>query len=552
MRQYILFALALAVTGPALWGCGDENTINPKSPSVVFSAENGEYNVKLGYSVEISATVSDALDPIFSWKEDGKIISTESSFAYYGLQLGEHFVTLRVDAQNGWVEGQVKVNVLKSLAPEILLDDAALAFAGVDMEIEAEISFDDGTVTYEWILDNTVVGTDKTYTFRQDEVGTYSLVLKVTSRDGQNTHIMNITVLPPLEPELYFDDGKFRTETSRIPRLSVCLGRSLVLAPVKVMIDDGALYRWTLDGMQQAGTSGFFTFTPGAKGTYTVTVATTQGGKEAKGTVYVDCVDPEGTHYRSFRAGSNQARATDIFEFSPAPGQFVSVPAGSTPETLRAGAQSRLEAAGNSYFLSLGAYGGYVVIGFDHSVDCIDGLPDLIIEGNPFDGSSEPGIVYVMQDENGDGLPNDTWYELRGSETGTADCWQRYAVTYFRPGSQILYMDSKGGTGTMPGTAERYLNFIDGDRLTFVGTRLPSRLEINNGTHYHGNFDWGYVDNVNDREGFYIEDAIQADGSPANLKYIDFVKVQTAQLEYSSLLGEVSTELCVPVDYHNR
>ncbi|MCC8034581.1 MAG: hypothetical protein LIO77_01445 [Rikenellaceae bacterium] len=553
MRTCIIRLLAVSVFLFLHWACNDDETIiDPTSPSVEFSTENGEYNVKLGNWVEISATVRDAVDPVYSWREDGKIISTESSFAYYGQVLGEHFVTLRVDAANGWVEGQVKVNVLKSLAPDILLDDAALAFAGMDLEIVAELSFDDETVTYQWILDNSVVGTGKSYTFRQDEVGVYTLILKVTSHNGQNTHIMTITVLPPPEPELYFDDGKFRTETGAIPRLSVCLGRSLVLAPVKVMIDQTARFQWKVDGVQQSETSEYFSFTPAAKGTYTVTVTTTQDGKQAEGTVEVECVDAEGTYYRPYLSGTHQARATEVFEYSPAPGQFVSVPTGATAETLRAETQLKLESSGTGYFTSLGAYGGYVVIGFDHSIPNIEGLPDLIIEGNPFDSSNEPGIVYVMQDENGDGLPNDTWYELKGSETGTAECWQRYAVTYFRPGSQILYMDSKGETGTMPGTIDRFLNFIDGDRLTFVGTRLPSKFEIINGTHYHGSFDWGYVDNLNDREGFYIEDAIQADGSPANLEYIDFIKVQTGQLVYSSLLGEVSTELCAPIDYHNR
>ena len=43
-------------------------------------------------------------------------------------------------------------------------------------------------------------------------------------------------------------------------------------------------------------------------------------------------------------------------------------------------------------------------MGFDHSVDNIAGY-DLAIRGNAFDGSSEPGIVWVSRDENG----NDLW-----------------------------------------------------------------------------------------------------------------------------------------------
>lgn len=68
----------------------------------------------------------------------------------------------------------------------------------------------------------------------------------------------------------------------------------------------------------------------------------------------------------------------------------------------------------------------------DHSI-VNDGDYNIAITGNAFDGSSEPGIVWVMQDENGDGLPNDTWYELRGSEYGKAETWQDYAVTYHKP-----------------------------------------------------------------------------------------------------------------------
>lgn len=83
-------------------------------------------------------------------------------------------------------------------------------------------------------------------------------------------------------------------------------------------------------------------------------------------------------------------------------------------------------------YVSLGGFGGYIVVGFDHSIDASGGY-DLAIVGNSFEGSSEPGIVWVMQDENGDGLPNDTWYELKGSETGKAETLQDYAVTYYRP-----------------------------------------------------------------------------------------------------------------------
>ena len=58
---------------------------------------------------------------------------------------------------------------------------------------------------------------------------------------------------------------------------------------------------------------------------------------------------------------------------------------------------------------------------------------DFSIQGNAFDGSSEPGIVWVMQDINGNGLPDDEWYELKGSEAGKDETIRNFKVTYYRP-----------------------------------------------------------------------------------------------------------------------
>ena len=43
--------------------------------------------------------------------------------------------------------------------------------------------------------------------------------------------------------------------------------------------------------------------------------------------------------------------------------------------------------------------------------------------------------------------------------------------------------------------------------------------------------------------GFKISNAIHADGTEANLQYIDFIKIQCGVLAKSGWLGEVSTEV---------
>ena len=64
---------------------------------------------------------------------------------------------------------------------------------------------------------------------------------------------------------------------------------------------------------------------------------------------------------------------------------------------------------------------------FDHTVINVKGKKDFMILGNSFysdlpeyqekkGGSCEPGIVMVSFDTNQNGLPDDEWYELAGSE----------------------------------------------------------------------------------------------------------------------------------------
>jgi hypothetical protein len=79
--------------------------------------------------------------------------------------------------------------------------------------------------------------------------------------------------------------------------------------------------------------------------------------------------------------------------------------------------------------------------------------------------------------------------------------------------------------------------------VTYTGTLLRDDGNFTNG--YSGVVDstisWGYVDTS--YIYFRISDARQQDGSPANLPWIDFVKVQTAIFRYAGIFGEVSTEL---------
>ena len=122
---------------------------------------------------------------------------------------------------------------------------------------------------------------------------------------------------------------------------------------------------------------------------------------------------------------------TKVYEYRPAPGQFVNelpkYTEGDTEESMRQKVEDCLAYDART-MVSLGGYGGYIVVGFDHTIVNRPGEYDFKILGNafyandnprpdaPLGGSSEPGIVMVSVDTNGNGVPDDEWYELAGSE----------------------------------------------------------------------------------------------------------------------------------------
>ena len=191
------------------------------------------------------------------------------------------------------------------------------------------------------------------------------------------------------------------------------------------------------------------------------------------------------------------------------------------------------------------------------------------ITGNAFKGSSEPGIVYVMQDTNGNTLPDDEWYELKGSEYGKEETVQDYAVTYYRPtysGADVQWKDNQGVKGKIDYLKQYhdqpsyYPAWIGTDSYTLYGPCLKSRTydQSGNGSYWvNGEYDWGYADNFgNDRLSeddnaaagamkvyFKISNAVDKNGQPANLKYIDFIRVQTGVNAKAGWLGENSTEV---------
>ncbi|MEI6555370.1 MAG: hypothetical protein WCL70_07265 [Paludibacter sp.] len=250
------------------------------------------------------------------------------------------------------------------------------------------------------------------------------------------------------------------------------------------------------------------------------------------------------------------AYITQVFDYVYAPGQHA-LAAKKTDVSNFIG-----EPSDYKDWLYLGGFGGYVVAGFDHNV----------VNGSGFDfevltlkGSSlEPGIVYVMSDTNGDGLPNETWYELKGNlyNNFNLNYWVRYYKAVSDT-SNITWKDSNNDKGVLKSgsgskcTSTWWWPNTTTDSITFHGRRLPDPYisTVKNGVQswivLSNLFTWGYVKNLygtdydSDLGGnkFEISNAVDTLGKAVYLPHIRFIKVQTAVLQQAGVLNEVSTEV---------
>ncbi|MDE5928888.1 MAG: cell surface protein [Muribaculaceae bacterium] len=278
-----------------------------------------------------------------------------------------------------------------------------------------------------------------------------------------------------------------------------------------------------------------------------------------------------------------------VYEYRPAPGQFINemprFEEGDTYESILQKAEESISGT-NDIMISLGGYGGYVTFGFDHTVINVPGEKDFRIWGNCFyellqpdkkGGSSEPGIVMVSYDTNCNGIPDDEWYELAGSEYYSNETRHGYSITYHRPDPDreivadednslddiyyIRWTDNNGTCAYMPKNIfhnqDYFPRWVNDDELNFQGTLLaPNGHDISGYGAYHilYSYPWGYADNhpneYSDLNSFDISWAVDSDGKPVELPGADYIRVYTGVNQYCGWLGETSTELSRAQDLH--
>lgn len=265
-----------------------------------------------------------------------------------------------------------------------------------------------------------------------------------------------------------------------------------------------------------------------------------------------------------------------VLEYCPAPGQFVNeIPEYEEGDTYNDILKKAEEYINDQTPVTLGSLGGYVVLKLDSPVANVEGEYDFRVLGNAFygagsgesnrGGSAEPGMIYVMSDDNGNGLPDDMWYEIAGSVPSEQITTE--SIIYHRPEQEETgevtdgYITNKNyirwNTGNETGylmkitehTQSYYPLWNEDAVINFTNVRrLPDNTVYNEETkqYFLKAWEYGYADNhPNNTDGskIKIDWAVDAAGKQVKLAKIDFIKVVSATLKFNGLMGETSTEV---------
>jgi hypothetical protein len=436
----------------------------------------------------------------------------------------------------------------------VYIKGESMEMAHARFRVEAETASGKVALTYE---NGGILDTDTVSGYSPNNVGTQNLTLHL---DGVSVPF-DVSVVN-VEPAVWFDYGYRRTSADPsgmgvglAGKYHAAKGETLVLSPTRYLIgygrdhhDTGATYTWSVSGgsfsTPSAGSGEFFSYTPTGVGTSTVTVTVT------------------GKSYVTGESISKTATAEVVCYGDAATTQHPDPKPAEYANLCLVPGMGQYAAGGNGFGWSLGSIGGYEVWRVGHR-------DKYRITGNPLGAWGEPGAIWVQEDRNGNDLPDEMWYELKGSEDdpskpGHSMMHRRYGITFMEAGSEgllkwgassqmvqcIYYVDSWGRADVFfsqwPETSLSYITFTT--TLVRNAVRpLPIMHTIEGGA---GGM-WGYVDvpytpspdGSYDFDEFPIKRAIRADGTPVTLTNVRFIKVQTACFGYGSIFGDLSTEI---------
>ncbi len=548
IKSFLLFLLCTL----GLVSCNVDNDITiPLKPQISF--EQQRFQLKMGQNITLQPSVENSDSQIsYLWTLQGVTLSNSLSYTFVADKVGSYILAFTATNSSGSTSENIRIDVSELAPPQIAFavgeERVFEMVKGRSYTLKPDI-VSQSDYSLEWSLDGKSISIEESLELKFDQTGDHTLLLSAENSDGKSQAQITLRVLN------YIND-MFYISTSR----HISLGRTLYLEPTLWdMEPEEVSFEWSLSG-EVLGIGAMLKYIPTKLGVEKITLKVSANGDTEIREISVECHPTEQELMRP-ATQTSQASCNKVFSYNPAAGQFINesnsgFKGENSTEAAVAYAERRLY---EKNYLSLGAWGGEITVGFDHSVE-----ESFSIGGNFYEGSSEAGIVWVSQDTNQNGLPDDEWYELRGSEWGGENHHRLHAVTYYKSthkGGNILWRDNKLQTGCVyrngTHTQESYFpTWVTTDSYTLYGSWLkPNTVRESTGKYVNKAYAWGYADNegedstkggadgVNSYTEFKVENAVNADGSPAELQYIDFVRVQTAICHTAGELGEISTEI---------
>lgn len=266
---------------------------------------------------------------------------------------------------------------------------------------------------------------------------------------------------------------------------------------------------------------------------------------------------------------------SNIIEYQPAPGQLINTESFGSLDA----AQSLIDSTNG--LVSLGAFGGYIILKMEEPIENDPLNPfgvDFTIFGNAMSHWSEAGAVQVMKDENQNGLADDEWFLLAGSDYYWNDSQENYSITYQNGNDNILWIDQNNDSGYIHRNGSHsqsyypqisYFPNINPIQQSYTGPLIKGFVDSSNpglirsyvrffgyaDNHIRGDFDSDLPDNPYSPEienmggdAMDISWARNANGGSVSLDQINFIKISTAINNHGGYLGEISTEICGVLD----
>jgi len=318
--------------------------------------------------------------------------------------------------------------------------------------------------------------------------------------------------------------------------------------------------------------------------------------KRSTGTVPIDIAALGGLAALSVLAAQAWSTpfATTILDYTPAPGQFINHPAFSDPmHALGAPIGGGTSAPNNIEVVSLGGFGGSITLGFAQTIYDDPRNPyglDAIVFGNAFWVGGDPtrrfaegGIIEISRDVNGNGIPDDPWYVIRGPSLPTPPAaaaftqhWDNDPNTPIPPANLAWYPDpiayphipdGYSTSGYLLPAAFQSIPLVHPDGVTalvevhygyadlspvlvlgdLTGNNIvddPSMTPEQFYTRPDNPFLVGVDPGSGGGDAFDIAWAVNpVTGEPANLDGFDFIRISTGANSIFGIFGEISTEI---------